>query len=117
RGMESAAHALLARALLAEGAGAKASEHIATALSLREQGYTTDQLPALELDAVAIELLAVLDPPRADTLLQRAVQWLHTTAETEVPEPLRHGFLHMHPVHRALLAQAQARAKATAAVH
>ena len=106
RGMEAAAHALLARALMVAGDKAKVREHIETALSLRDQGHVTDQMPGVELEAIAIELLSRLDPPRAAALLAQAVAWVRSTAAAEVPDALQHGFLHVHPVHRALMSRA-----------
>lgn len=106
RGIESAAHACLARALVASGAPDEARQHIDTALALRDQGCLTDQMPGVELQATAAEVLAPLDPPRAATLLTQAAQWLQHTAQHEVPEAFVHGFLHLHPVHRWVLAQA-----------
>ena len=106
RGMEAAAHALLARALMVAGDKAKVREHIETALSLRDQGHVTDQMPGVELEAIAIELLSRLDPPRAAALLAQAVAWVRSTVAAEVPDALQHGFLHVHPVHRALMSRA-----------
>jgi hypothetical protein len=53
-----------------------------------------------------VELLAESDPPRAAALLAEALAWVDRTAATEVDEPLRHGFLHVHPAHRRLRALA-----------
>lgn len=103
-GLEMAAWAWLARALAQGGDAAAAAAHIDRALALRDAAHVADQLPGVELDLVAVELLAGSDPPRAAALLAGAVQWLHTTAQHEVPEAFRHGFVHLQPVHRRLLA-------------
>ena len=105
-GMASAAHAWLAQALAEGGQHKQAQAHIEAALSLRDQGYVTDQMPGVEIDAIAVALLGALDPARAQTLRANAVRWIRDTAAAEVPEPFRHGFLHVHPVHRQLLAAA-----------
>jgi DNA-binding SARP family transcriptional activator len=104
QGLEVVAHAWLARALAVAADMPGAVEHIARALALREGGYVGELLPGVELDLIAVELLSEVDPPRAAALLAQAVQWLHRTAEHEVPEAYRHGFLHLQPVHRRLLA-------------
>ena len=103
-GLELVACAWLARALAAGGDAPAAAAHIGRALVLRDAGHVGDQLPGIELDLIAVELLAASDPPRAAALLAHAVQWLHSTARQEVPEAFRHGFLHLQPVHRRLLA-------------
>ena len=107
-GMALAAHAWLARALADSGEGGAAREHLEAALALREQGYVTEQMPGVELDAIAVALFDALDPPRAQALRARAREWIECTARTEVPEAFRHGFLHLHPVHRQLLGSAAA---------
>ena len=103
-GLEVAAWVWLARALAQGGDVAAAAAHIDRALALRDAGHVADQLPGVELDLIAVGLLSPIDPPRAAALLARAVQWLHATAQDEVPEAFRHGFLHLQPVHRRLLA-------------
>ncbi len=108
RGIEAAAQACLARALAEQGEPEAARQAIHAALALREAGHVLDLMPGVELDLIAVELLAPTDPTRSATLLAQAVAWIHQTAATEVPEAFRHGFLHQHPVHRRLLALAAA---------
>ena len=103
-GLELAAGVWLARALAQGGDVAAAAAHIDRALALRDAGHLADQLPGVELDLIAIELLSATDPPRAAALQAQAVQWLQATAQHEVPEAFRHGFLHLQPVHRRLQA-------------
>jgi DNA-binding SARP family transcriptional activator len=102
RGMEATALAWLAQALDAAGDPAQARVTIEAALALRDAGHVADQMPGVELDAMAVELLAATAPARAADVLARALAWLEHTAATEVPEAARHGFLHVHPVHRKL---------------
>jgi len=102
RGMEATAQAWLAHALLAAGEPVAAAEAIDAALALRDDGHVVDQMPGLELDALAAEALAGIDPVRAGRLVATALAWLERTADTEVPEEARHAFLHLHPVHRRL---------------
>jgi ATP/maltotriose-dependent transcriptional regulator MalT len=104
RGIEAAARALLAQALADAGDPAAARQQIEQALQLRDQGHVVDQMPGAEIDLIAIQLLQHSDPPQAAALLARATAWLQHTAQTEVPEAFRHGFLHLQPVHRQLLA-------------
>jgi DNA-binding SARP family transcriptional activator len=104
RGIEAAARAWLAQALADAGDPAAARQQIEQALQLRDQGHVVDQMPGAEIDLIAIQLLQHSDPPQAAALLARATAWLQHTAQTEVPEAFRHGFLHLQPVHRQLLA-------------
>jgi tetratricopeptide (TPR) repeat protein len=106
RALEAALHAALARALQALQRPEDARAHIDSALALRDAGHVVDQMPGVELDAWAVELLADADPPRAAALLAAALAWVDRTAATEVDEAQRHGFLHAHPAHRRLRALA-----------
>jgi DNA-binding SARP family transcriptional activator len=101
-GMEANALARLAHALLAAGERGEALQSIEAALALRDAGHVVDQMPGVELDVMAVELLTTLAPARAAAVLEQALAWLEHTAATEVPEWARHGFLHVHPVHRKL---------------
>jgi len=104
RGIEAAARAWLAPVLAATGDTAGAQAHIERALQLRNEGHVVDQMPGVELDLIAVQLLTDIDAERAAQLLAHAVDWVHRTARTEVPEAFQHGFLHVQPVHRRLLA-------------
>ena len=112
RGIEAAAQACLARALAELGDHPAAIQSINAALALRDAGHVLDLMPGVELDFMAVELLASSEPARAAALLAKAVAWIHHTAANEVPEAFRHGFLNLHPVHRRLLALASAPADA-----
>lgn len=104
RGIEAAARAWLAPVLAASGDTSGARAHIERALQLRDEGHVVDQMPGVELDLIAVQLLADIDPEQSSQLLAQAVAWVHHTARTEVPEAFQHGFLHVQPVHRRLLA-------------
>jgi DNA-binding SARP family transcriptional activator len=101
-GMEATAQAWLAQALADAGEPAAAAAAIEAALALRESGHVVDQMPGVELDALAVEVLTPIAPARAAELLSVALAWLERTAATEVPEEAQHAFLHLHPVHRRL---------------
>lgn len=116
RGIEAAAQACLARALAASGQQPAAGQAIDAALALRDSGHVLDLMPGVELDLIAAELLVQTDAARSAALLVQAVDWVHHTAATEVPESFRHGFVHQHPVHRRLLAMAAATANAKGGV-
>ena len=110
RGIEAAAQACLSRALDEQGQPAAAVQAINAALALRDSGHVLDLMPGVEVDLIAVELLAATHPERSAALLAQAVAWVHHTAANEVPEAFRHGFVHQHPVHRRLLALAAAAA-------
>jgi DNA-binding SARP family transcriptional activator len=101
-GMQATALAWLAQALAAAGEPAEALSTIEEALALRNQGYVVDQMPGVELDLIAGEVLLPLAPARAAAVVHAALAWLEHTAATEVPEEARHAFLHLHPVHLGL---------------
>lgn len=102
RGMETTALGWLAQALLAAGERDEALATAEAALALRDAGHVVDQMPGVELDVLVAEVLLPLAPERAAALVTTATAWLEHTAATEVPESARHGFLHVHPVHRRL---------------
>ncbi len=106
RGVQVTALAWMALALHEQGQPAPAQARIEAALALRDAGHVPDQMPGVELDAIAIDVLAGPAPERAAQVLRQAVAWIHHTAATEVPESYRHGFLHLHPVHTRLLMRA-----------
>jgi len=114
-GIEAAARALLAQALFDSGDPAGAQAQISAALQLRDSGHVVDQMPGVELDALAVPLLAQWDAAGSAALLAAALAWVDDTARTQVPDEFRHGFLHVHPAHRRLRAWAAVAPAAAAA--
>jgi hypothetical protein len=106
RSVQVTALAWMALALHEQGQPAQAQERIEAALALRDAGYVADQMPGVELDAIAVDVLSMHASERAAQVLSQAVAWIHHTAATEVPEAYRHGFLNLHPVHTRLLMRA-----------
>jgi tetratricopeptide (TPR) repeat protein len=102
RSLEAQAHLWIAGALLAQGHPAEARPHSARAAELAEN----QALLRPEALLTHFRVLDRLGDPAAAAVLEAARTWLLETAEARVPPQHRPGFLD-HPVHRALLAEAQ----------
>ncbi len=75
-----------------------------TALALMNQGVESTHVDrVLRWLAPARALAACGESTRAQGLLLRGRQWLQNTAAEQVPAMARQNFLHMHPLHLALL--------------
>jgi hypothetical protein len=104
-GTVQAAH-IRAAAVAAESDPARARHEAHAALALAARGVgNTVLLPGELWLHTGRALLAAGDPMGLEVLAQGR-DWVRRTAQDEVPEPFRNGFLHRNPANRELLALA-----------
>lgn len=105
--MERPLRALVARRLLEVGDTARARSLLpAGAASEVLRGLHAATPWAALFGAQALGLTG--QHGAANGLARRGAEWLQQTAQTQMPEPFCHSFLHRHPLHRELLARAAA---------
>lgn len=102
------AHGERARALLRAGRPESATQDVAY-LEKEESSLRTIHAPFADLKLVTIQgLLALGRVGAARSQLAEVQAWLHRIARDNVPQPYQQDFLHRHPVHREVLALADA---------
>jgi DNA-binding SARP family transcriptional activator len=104
-GTVQAAH-IRAAAVAAAHDPARARREALAALALAERGIGNTVLLPAELWLHAGRALLAAADPQAAQVLKQGRDWVHRTAQNEVPEPFRDGFLTRNPVNRDLLALA-----------
>lgn len=105
RGTVLACH-IRASARCIEFDAAQARSEAQQALALHDGNVRTTALLPGELWLHASRALRAAGDARAEAVLQRGLNWLHMTAEEQVPEAFRDGFLNRNPIHRELRALA-----------
>jgi DNA-binding SARP family transcriptional activator len=104
-GLVAAARARMCQAALKLGHESEAARH-ARHLAALDAHTGSDDLYRGEIWLTAVRALMPVDPARAQTLLQAAVQWVRERAAHHVPESARDSFLNRNPNNRELLALA-----------
>jgi hypothetical protein len=104
-GTVQAAH-IRAAAIAAVHDPVRACGEALAALALHAQGRSHSFLLPAELWLHAGRALLAAQDPKAVDVLARGRDWVHATAQNEVPESFRDSFLHRNPANRELLALA-----------
>lgn len=85
---------------------AEAAAEARQALAMHDSNVRTTALLPGELWLHSGRALRGASDPLAASVIRRGTQWLHGTADGQVPEAFRDSFLHRNPVNRELLALA-----------
>jgi DNA-binding SARP family transcriptional activator len=101
-GLEAPLRALRAQLLLDVGERERAREAAIEALPLMNEGRMAARLPSAAL-WLARALLGADRRNEAAVSIRAGVDWLHRTADEQVPPEFRDSFLNRHPVNRELL--------------
>lgn len=104
-GTVQAAH-IRAAAVATASDPARACREALAALALAARGIGNTVLLPGELWLHAGRGLLAAGDPKGLEVLEKGRDWVRRTAQDEVPEPFRDGFLHRNPVNRELLALA-----------